>query len=244
MKAALPLTKTLIEEKPKLAAKYKNWNRVVQFQVKDDAELACHLAFTNGKLDFVNGRHPSPEIDFIFKDPTSFVALLTGKLAIPKIKGAIKNLGTLIGFLPLMLGLTMLMPDKLPEDQEGRALKVKMLLYFISVALSQLNKAGDKEFQKFVKKSPDRVYQWSVEGGASAYLRMKHGKTKAGKGLYTRRRPFVHMQFSSIDGAFLILTSQIDNVEAMKGGHLVIDGSPEHGKDISGFMLKIGDMIA
>ncbi len=55
MKAALPLTKTLIEEKPKLAAKYKNWNRVVQFQVKDDAELACHLAFTNGKLDLSMG---------------------------------------------------------------------------------------------------------------------------------------------------------------------------------------------
>jgi len=34
MRAALPLTKTLLEEKPELARKYAGWNRVIQFQVK------------------------------------------------------------------------------------------------------------------------------------------------------------------------------------------------------------------
>ncbi len=244
MKSALPLTKILVEENSDLAWLYKRWNRVVQFQVKDDPELACHITFSNGKLDFVDGRHPSPNIDFIFKNPAAFIALLTGKPAIPKIKGVVRNVKTLIGFLPLMLGLTLLMPNKLPKDPKKRDLKVKLLLNFISVALSKLNKAGDEEMRKFTENMPDRVFQWSVKNDTAVYLRIKRGRTKAGKGLYTRRRPFVHMKFSSIDSAFDVLTGQIDNVEAMKTGKLVVDGSPEHGKEISGIMKKIESMIS
>ena len=245
IKAALPLTKVLIEEKPALARKYRGWNRTIQFQVEGDPELACHLRFTGGKLEFVPGSHPAPEIDFVFKTPAAFVALLTGKIALPQIRGAIKNLGTLAGFLPLMLGLTLLLPNKRPKDPAGRALKVKLLLYFISVALSQLNRLGDEDMRQFTQHMPDRVFQWSVRpDGPAAYLRIHQGRTKAGKGLYTRRRAFVHMMFQSIDSAFLVLTGQVDNNQAMKDGHLVIDGSPEYGKDISVIMKKIESMIA
>lgn len=245
MNAALPLTKVLVEDNPKLTQKYAGWNRVIQFQVKDDPELACHLKFTDGRLTFNKGRDAAPEIDFVFKTPDAFVALLTGKIAVPKIKGAGKNLSTLLGFLPLMLGLTLLMPNKLPKDPAGRALKVKLLLYFISVALSQLNRAGHEEMRRFTKNMPDRIFQWSVQpDGPAVYLRVHQGKTKAGKGLYTRRRAFVHMIFQSLDSAFLVLTGQIDNVEAMKLGYLVIDGSPEYGKDISVIMKKIEQMIS
>lgn len=247
MKAALPLTRTLVEENSDLAWLYKNLDSVVQFQVEDDPDLACHLVFSEGKLEFRDGRHPSPDIDFIFKTPASFIALMTGKppLPLPKIKGAIKNIKTLIFFLPLMLGLTLLMPNKLPKDPRKRALKVKLLLNFISVALSKLNKAGDEEMRAFTKKMPDRVFQWSVEpDGPAVYLRVKHGRTKAGKGFYARRRPFVHMRFTSTDNAFEVLTGQIDNVEAMKEGKLVVEGSPEHGKEISGIMKKIEGMIS
>jgi hypothetical protein len=245
MNAALPLTKVLVEDNPKLNQKYAGWNRVVQFQVQDDPELACHLRFTDGRLDFNKGRHDAPEIDFVFKRPDDFVALMTGKIAAPKIRGAFKNLGTLAGFLPLMLGLTLLMPNKLPKDPAGRARKVKLLLFFITVALSQLNRAGHEEMQRFTQNMPDRIFQWSVQpDGPAAYLRVHRGKTKAGKGLYTRRRAFVHMIFQSTDSAFLVLTGQVDNVEAMKLGYLVIDGSPEYGKDISVIMKKIEGMIS
>ncbi|MFY9446910.1 MAG: SCP2 sterol-binding domain-containing protein [Dethiobacteria bacterium] len=244
MKAALPLTKTLLEEKPGLAQKYRGWNKVIQFQVKDDPELACHLKFTDGKLDFFVGRHPQPNIDFIFKTPADFNALLTGKIAVPKIKGLVTNAGTLVKFLPLMLGLTLLLPSKVPQDPEQRALKVKLLLYFIAVALSQLNKHGDEDMVNFCKDMPDRVFQWSVQpNGPASYLRIAKGRTKAGKGFYTRRRPFVHMMFRDVDSAFAVLTTQIDNVEAMRQGMLVIDGSPEYGKNISTIMLKINDMV-
>ncbi len=245
MKAALPLTKVLVEEKPEIAWIYKKWNKAIQFRVEGDEDLCCHIAFVDGVISFSEKKHPAPDIEFLFKDSASFVALMTGKPALPKIKGLLRNFPTLLGFLPLMLGLTLLMPNKLPKDPKGRALKIKLLLYFISVALSKLNKAGDEEMRKFTKNMPDRIFQWSVEqGGPAVYLRIKHGRTKAGKGLYTRRKPFVHMRFSSIDSAFEVLTGQIDNVVAMKEGKLVVEGSPEHGKDISGIMKNIEKMIS
>ncbi|GFP35927.1 hypothetical protein HKBW3S43_01714, partial [Candidatus Hakubella thermalkaliphila] len=136
------------------------------------------------------------------KEIPEWVAM-TGKIALPRIKGALKNPGTLLSFLPLMLGLTLLLPNKLPNDPVRRALKVKLLLYFITVALSQLNRAGHEEMQRFTVNMPDRIFQWSVQpDGPAAYLRIHQGKTKAGKGIYPRRRPFVHMIFSSLDSAF------------------------------------------
>ncbi len=245
MKAALPLTKVLVEEKPEIAWIYKKWNKAIQFCVDGDDDLCCHIAFVDGEISFSEKPHPAPDIEFLFKDAASFVALMTGKPALPKIRGIIRSFPTLIGFLPLMLGLTLLMPNKLPKDPKGRALKVKLLLYFISVALSKLNKAGGEDMRRFTKNMPDRIFQWSVEpDGPAVYLRIKHGRTKAGKGLYTRRRPFVHMRFTSMDSAFEVLTGQIDNVEAMKIGKLIVEGSPEHGKEISGIMKNIESMIS
>ncbi|MGE5396316.1 MAG: hypothetical protein ACM3MK_02125 [Chitinophagales bacterium] len=244
MRAALPLTKVLVQDDPKLAKRYQGWNRVVQFEIAGDDKLACHLQFTDGELAYIAGRHPAPNINFVFKKPADFNALMTGKIGIPSIKGFFSNLGTLIGFLPLLLGLTILLPTKLPKDQPSRAKKVKLLMYMVTVSLSQLNRIGDPDMVAFAADMPDRIFQWSVPpDGPSAYLRVCKGKTKAGKGLYTRRKPFVHMMFTSIDAAFLILTSQIDNVEAMKEGMLVIEGSPEYGKDISAIMMKIDGML-
>ena len=74
----------------------------------------------------------------------------------------------------------MLMPDADPKDPAKRALKVKLLLFMVTSALSQLNKSGEPTMAKLVAESPDRIYQWIVEGGPSAYLRMKAGKSKAG----------------------------------------------------------------
>ncbi|HSW09502.1 MAG TPA: hypothetical protein VLK32_01215 [Bacillota bacterium] len=245
MNAALPLTRTLLAERPRLARRYGGWNRAVQFQVVGDPDLACHLQFTDGQLAFVRGRHRSPTIDFRFRRPATFNALLTGRPALPAIRGVLRDPGTLLGVLPLLLGLTILLPGKRPRDPAGRALKVRLLLYFITVALSQLNRVGDPGMRRFTAEMPDRIFQWSVEpGGPAAYLRVCQGKTKAGKGLYLGRRPFVHMRFASVDAAFLVLAGQVDNVEAMRRGMLVVDGSPEYSKDISTIMKRIEALIA
>ncbi len=114
----------------------------------------------------------------------------------------------------------------------------------LSSGLSQMNKAGYEEFNEFTKKMPDRVIQWTcLPDGPYAYLRIKFGKTKAGRGLYTRRRPFIDMQFMGVDNAIKVLTNQVDLVQAIVLGYLAQEGSPEYGKDLGKFMLTIDAWI-
>ena len=145
----------------------------------------------------------------------------------------------MLRLLPFLLKLTILLPNKLPKAPTERALKVKLLLFMITNALSQLNKGGDPDMVKLTGKSPDRVYQWTVEGGGpAAYLRMKAGKTKAGRGTYERRRPFVHFIFPDMDGAFGVLTQQAALVDAVKEGWVKTEGSLEYSKEIGMLMQR------
>jgi hypothetical protein len=68
---------------------------------------------------------------------------------------------------------------------------------------------------------------------------MKGGKTKAGRGIYTRRRPFVHMIFPDTDGAFDVLTQKVGTVEAVKLGKVRTEGAMEGSKDIGILMQKV-----
>ena len=97
---------------------------------------------------------------------------------------------------------------------------------------------------KWTSKQPERVYQMSVEGeDIAAYLRVKAGKSKAGRGFYTKRHPFVHMKFNGIDGALPVLLNEVSMVEAIRNGYLAVEGSPEYGGDIGDFMTRIQDLI-
>ena len=243
LRGALPLLKVILEENEAKAAKFAGLNAVVQFAVKG-SELGSYLEWTDGRLDVKHEIHPNPTIAFRFGTPAKMVAFLTGKTALPSISGWY-HVGLLLKVVPLLLSLKLLMPNVVPTDPALKALKVKLLMYMVTTALSQLNKGGEPEMVAFCAKSPDRIYQWSVvPDGPHAYLRMKAGKTKAGRGVYTRRRPFVHMKFNGVDGAFAVMTSQVDTVEAVKVGHLDLDGSPEYAKGIGIFMKRIEGLIA
>ena len=243
MRAALPLAKVLIEDNEKMRKKYKGFNAVAQFEVKDSKDLVTQLNFRDGIPEVLFERHEKPDVNFIFKTPRQLNAFFAGKPAVPKIKGLTK-LGILLKVVPLLLGLTLLLPTKIPKDPEKRRLKVKLLFYMLPAALSQLNKAGDDEFVEFCKKMPDRIIQWSCPpSGPYAYLRIKQGKTKAGRGLYTRRRPFIDMQFNGIDNAIKVLTNQVDLLQAIREGYLAQEGSPEYGMYLGNFMLKIDSWI-
>jgi len=243
LRGALPLLKVILQEDDAKAAKFAGLNAVVQFAVKD-SDLGSYLEWTDGQLDVKHEIHPDPTVAFRFGTPAKLVAFLTGKAVLPRISGMYR-LGLLLKVIPLLMSLKLLMPDVVPKDPARKLLKVKLLMYMVTTALSQLNKGGEPEMVKFCAKSPDRIYQWSVEpDGPFAYLRIKAGKTKAGRGIYTRRRPFVHMKFNGLDGAFAVMTSQVDTVEAVKVGHLDLEGSPEYAKEIGIFMKRIEGLIA
>ena len=101
----------------------------------------------------------------------------------------------------------------------------------VSTGLSQLHKGGDEAMVTLARNSPDRVDQWTVEGGEPpAYLGVRYGLTKAGCGIYTRRRPYVHMVFSGVDGAFDVLTQKVGPVDTVRFNRMRVEGSLELGR--------------
>jgi hypothetical protein len=247
LRAALPLTKVVREEVTWIRKLTKNLTAVVQFEVKD-ADFAAHLIFANDALDVKQGRHEKPTIRFVFRELKLFNDFFAGRMP-PQLayllldSTGLYRLDIVPRILPLLLSLKILMPDADPKEPEKRALKVKLLLYMVTTALSQLNKAGDPEMSEMVKLSPDRIYQYQVENGPAAYLRMKAGKSKSGRGVYTRRRPFVLFKFPDMEGAYQVLTSKVPMVDAVAKRYLVLEGAMEYQKEIGLHMQRVEELL-
>ena len=244
LRAALPVMKLMIEDDPKVRQKFQGVDATVQFVAKDAAgPVGAYLKFADAAFEVVQGLAENPDITFSFSSVAKMNAMFAGKPVLPWIKG-ITKIGLLVKVFGLLLGLKILMPNAKPKTREQAILKVKMTLYMVSTALSQLNKAGDPDMVKWTTKQPERIYQWSCEPeGIACYLKVKAGKTKAGRGYYTRRKPFVHMKFSGVDSALPVITNQVDTVQAIAKGLVVNDGSPEYGAQVGDFMLKIAAMV-
>ena len=192
----------------------------------------------DGELQVTQGLHDKPDLRLTFRRLADLNAFFAGALKAPAISG-IFGIPLLLRLLPFLLKLKLLMPDAMPKKPAEKALKVKLLLFMVTNALSQLNKGGDPQFAKIVKISPDRIFQWTVKDGPAAYLRMKAGNTKAGRGTYTRRQPFVHMMFPDIESAFDVLTQKVSTVDAVRYGKLKMEGSMEYGKEIGLHMQRV-----
>ena len=118
---------------------------------------------------------------------------------------------------------------------------VKCFFYLLSSGISQLNKNGHPDVHEWALKSPDRVYAWAVNGypQISAYIRVKAGKTRAGRGEYKRAMPFFTLRFKDLPSALGILLGTDDMLEAVKKGTLIMDGAPEFGGQIGAYMLTV-----
>jgi len=244
-RAVLPVIKVMLHDDPKTKEKFKNVRGVVQFLAKDaDGDVGAYLDFDNGEFAVGQGVAARADITFKFPSVAKMNAMFAGKSVVPRIQGWWK-LGLLAKVLGLLMGLKILMPDAKPKTPHQARLKVKMTLYMVSTALSQLNKAGHPEMVEWTAKQPERIYQWSVDGeeDIACYLRVKAGKSQAGRGFYTRRKPIVHMKFSSVENAIPVLSNQIDTLAAMKEGLVVNDGSPEYGAQLGDLMLKVAALV-
>ena len=246
--AAFPVMQVLLDDDPKLNKSFANVSKTVQFGAKNGDEiLACHMVFNNGTVDIVQGIAKEPDLALTFSSVQKMNKLLTGGLTLPSIKG-IKNVGLLVKTLSLLMGLMKMSPSNKPKDFEGKALKVKMSLYMITRALSVYNKLGDPDMQDFCKRQPDRIYQFTVENGEdkayiACYLRVKSGKSKSGHGVYTRRSPFVHFRFLSVDGAVAVLGKEVEFVEGVEKGFVETLGSPEYACQLNDFMAILQAML-
>ena len=249
LRAVLPVIKVMINDNPKMKAKFENVTGTVQFSA-DDAEGPVYASLNWDEGAFSVGYEclDNPDLTFAFSSVKKMNDFFAGKPVPPKLGPLLKGLGK-FGLLKkavsILLGLKILMPDAKPKTPEQAYLKVKMTLYMVSTALSQMNKAGEPEMVKFTSKQPERIYQWSVIGtDIACYVKIKAGKSKAGRGEYPRRKPFVHMKFASIDMALPVLNNSLDTITAMAQGNIEMDGSPEYGGKMGDFMLKIAALVS
>ncbi len=246
--AAFPVMQVLLDDDPKLKEKFRNVSGIAQFGARNGNELlACHLIFDHGTVSVVSGPAENPDISLTFSSVEKMNALLKGGIAVPSIKG-LKNAAFLGKFMSLLMGLTIMSPSKRPKDFTGQRLKVKMSLYMITRALSQYNKLGDPDMQEFCRRQPDRIYQFTVEHEGdkeyiACYLRIKAGKSKSGHGVYTRRSPFVHFRFLSVEGAMAVLLKDVEFVEAVEKGYVETVGSPEYACYLNDYMAILQGML-
>jgi len=244
IKAVLPVIKVLLKDDPKTATKFKNVNANVVLRAKhEDGFVGANLIFADGDLTVEPEPVEKADIIFTFGSVKKMNTFLGGGVALPSIKGFSKT-KLLISFITTLLMLKLMMPNVRPKNPHKKFLKVKLALYMVSTALSKLNKAGHKEMNAWTARQPDRIYQLSVDGeDIAVYLRVKAGKTKAGRGFYTRKRPFVHMKFASVDSALKILLKDVEFVEAVDQHHITIEGSPEYAANINDFMMTVQALI-
>jgi len=250
LRAALPTVKVLFEDDPATAKRFKGVNAVVQFVARNQPRaVGAYLWFEDGAVRVeqgfwdADGMGREPDITFTFASLQKLNDFFAGKTVLPGIKGFGRP-GLLAKVVQLLLALKLMLPSAQPKDPAKRRLKLKLTLYMITTALSQYNKGGDPEMERWTSKQPDRIYQFSVEPeGIAAYLRVRGGKTKAGRGVYERRRPFVHMRFHGVDGALAVMNKEVDFVDGVGKGMVRIDGSPEYAANLNDFMMRVQALL-
>ena len=104
---------------------------------------------------------------------------------------------------------------------------------------------NNEEVHDWTLKSPDRVYALAVQDHpeVSAFIRIKAGHSKAGRGEYKRAMPFFTLRFDSFKSALGTLLGTDDMLDATKNGRIVMDGGPEFGAQFGGFLLTVGSYV-
>jgi len=244
LKALFPVMKVVVADDPKMKKRFDGVTGRVRFSVSaEEGSLGTDVVFEDGALSVDATMEGGSDVVFSFKSAETFNAFMAGKPVIPRIRGWGRP-GLILKMVSLLLAMKILMPDARPRQAEKQRLKVKMIIYMITTALSQYNQGGDPEMAKWTGKQPDRIYQMSVDGEEiAAYVRVKAGKTKAGRGVYTRRRPFVHICFNGIQGALPVLLGDVAFVEALGRQMVTVEGSPEYAANLNDYMQRIQSLI-
>ena len=253
---ALPLLKTIVADVPSLKKSFEKVHCIYQVSCLDpdapEGKWATHF-MVNGDEWLVHANKVAYRVkkqkfvELEFKSVEAMNAFFKGKIGpetLPKMRGVnyIKEFGVFMAALLKMANLLGL--EAPPEKEEDKRLLVKCYFYLLSAGISTLNKMGHPEIHDWTSKSPDRVYAWEVDGedSVSAYIRIKAGKSKAGRGEYKRALPFFTMRFNNLDSALGILMSIDDMIESVQQCKLIMDGAPEFGAQIGGYMMEIGAM--
>ncbi len=246
LRSVLPMLEVVAAERPEVVGPFATTTAQVEIRAgsAEAPAIAAHLSFADGALAVRPGRATSPAVTLAFADLGRCNAFFAGRLVLPRVGGLVRHPILALRVLKLLSALRIIAPDVPCRDEADRALRVRLLLFMASHALSQLNVGGDPEMAALVDGSPERVYQWSVEdAGIGAWLRMRDGRTRAGRGTYGRRRPFVHFRFPTVAGAFRVLAEGGSQVEAVARGDIRTEGAPEYSRKIGVQMQRLDALL-
>ena len=245
--AALPLLKVISTDVPSLHKQFKGVDAIYQVSAMADGEKhAVHFHVENGEwtkvcLEPYSG-DGKIDAELAFSSMEKMNAFMKGDmLKLPAFK--IGNLKKFVLFMQVLLKMSSLLNmEEPPEDETTQVLLCKLYFYLLSSGISALNKMGEPKISEWVKASPDRCYQWSVEGfpETTAYLRIKEGRSKAGRGAYPRAKPFFTMKFDTPKSALLILLDIGDMFDMTANSQLIMEGGPEFGVQIGDMMMHVG----
>lgn len=246
--SALPLLRVIAESEEKYGKKFAGKSFVFQVSAKypevEGGLIGTHFIIEDGNWTVKPGKlHEKPDLEFVFPNLRNLNIFFSGKgMPMPKIKGLTK-FGYLIPILTTLLRMAGLLQSKdVPKKQDDQTLLVKLYFFLLSNGISQLNKMGHPEFRAFTEPSPDRAYAFAVTDypELQAWIRIKAGNSKAGRGEYTRCRPFLKMRFDNTQHALDILMSKAEMIPYIEKGYLIIEGSPEFGGALGNLMFGVG----
>ncbi|MBQ3519205.1 MAG: hypothetical protein IKJ63_05565 [Clostridia bacterium] len=252
LNAALPLLKVIAADVPNINKMFKNVHCVYQVSClapeAPGGKYAIHFVVNGDEWKIHPKIEPRPMVELEFKSVEALNAFFKGKIGpatLPKMKGVTKHPAAFAAFMAALLKMANLLGlETPPEDEDTKRLLVKCYFYLLSAGISQLNKNGHEEVHEWALKSPDRVYAFAVQGEptVSAFIRVKAGKSRSGKGEYKRAMPFFTLKFRDLDAALGTLMSIDDMLEATKAGKIIMEGAPEFGAQIGGYMLLVGSL--
>lgn len=256
LRSMLPLLKVVVAEKESMAQLFRGVRATVQLQV-EGAQLGAYFTLRDGELAVTQGISEHAEVRCTFKDVASLNRFFAGRAVLPRIAG-LRHPVLIAKMVRLLSTLQILKPEAAPRQPAERALRVQLVLYLATHALCELHRGGHPEMRTLVERSPDRVYQWVIGDpaagpgsvGASrcqaplaAYLRMRYGQVKAGRGVYPHKRPFVQFLFPSVDAALSVFTAQSSQIDAVRRGDVQTIGCPEYTRKISILMQKVDELL-
>ena len=250
MAGALPLMKTIATDVPSLKKKFEGVNAVYQFSARVNAQEkeAVHFIIENGEWSVKLGEYfgqQKIDAELEFSSMEKMNAFMKGDMTkLPKMH--IKSFSKFMKFMMVLLKMSSLLGIAEPpeNDEETSVLLCKLYFYLLSSGISQLNKLGHPAIQEWTSKSPDRCYQWEVVGHpeCTAYIRIKAGKSRAGRGEYKRAKPFFCMKFDCPTSALKILLGTGDMFQMTADKQLMMEGGPEFGVQIGDYMMVVGDL--
>ncbi|HOX29299.1 MAG TPA: hypothetical protein PLQ76_09120 [bacterium] len=241
LKAALPLLEEVVEADAGLKKMVAKWNCSVQFQAKKE-EPAAYLKFEGGSLKVLPGKCEKPTIAFTFKNLKDMNAFFTGKNVLFGISGLIHVL-LLMKVVKILLKLKMLMPAYVCKNDDEKALKVKLLMYMVAFALQEMSHGGDEYILRLTQTARKKIVEWTVKpDGPAVWVKMDEGKIVATKGR-TDRRPYVAMDFVSIDAALKLLTSEVGAIDAARQQLVSFRGTSEYGIKVGNLMTRVSNFL-